>query len=57
MVITLPTDYKDTVSSQSPLSDLLKNTTTFSEVKNSLHAFNASLKDEMEIEEASNSAS
>ena len=47
--ITVPNDYKESVSSQSSLSVSSKNT----EVKNTLYGFNTSLKHEMETEVAS----
>ena len=53
LVITVQNDYKESVSSQSSLSVSSKNTTPFTEVTNSLHAFNISLKHEMETEVAS----
>ena len=44
LAITVPNDYTETFSSQSSLSDLSQKTTPFTEVKNSLHVSNASLK-------------
>ena len=55
-MITVPNDYKEPVSPQSPLSCLSQNTTLYTEVKNSLHGSNASLDVEMEVQEASSIA-
>ena len=55
-MITVPTDYKGTVSAQTSLSDLSQKATHFTEVKNSLHDSSASRNAEMEIQEASTSA-
>ena len=54
--VTVPNVLKETVSSQSSLSDLSQNTIPLTEVKNSLHGSNIPLHDEMEIQEASGSA-
>ena len=57
LVITVPNEFKETVGPQSSLSDLLQNTTPFTESKNSLLGSNVSLIDEMEIQGAFSSAS
>ena len=48
LVITLPKNYKETVSSGNSLSDLSQNTKAITENKNSWHGSDTSLNDEME---------
>ena len=56
LVIAVPNDFENIVSSENPLPDLSETTTPFTEVQNSLHASNATLNVKMEIEGASTSA-
>ena len=49
LMITVPNDNKELVSTQSSRSDFSRNITPFTEVKHSLHGSNASLKDELEV--------
>ena len=55
LVITVPSDYKQTVSGRILIPDLSQITTPFTEVKNQIHCYNTSLNDEKEIQEASGS--
>ena len=54
LMITVP-EHKETLSPESSLSDLSQKTTLFSDIRISLQGFNASLKGEMENQEASSS--
>ena len=56
LMITVPFDYKETVSPQSSLPDLSQHNTPFTEVMNSSHGWSASLNVEREIQGASGSA-
>ena len=56
LVITVPNHYNETVSPQSSLSELSRNTTPSLEVKNSLRGSSASPNDEMKIHEISSGA-
>ena len=56
LINTVPNEYKERVSPQGSVSDFSQNTAPFSEVKNSLKASNASLKDKMEFQGTSSSA-
>ena len=56
LIITVPNDYKGTALSESSLSHLLQNTTSFREVQNSLPGSNASQNGQMEFPDASRRA-
>ena len=53
LMITVPKDYKEPISSQSSPSDFSQNSTPFTKIKNRLHGSNASLNKEMTKQEAS----
>ena len=55
-MITVSDDYKEPVSPRSSLSDFPQKTAPFTEFKNCLHGYNASLNCEMEVHEASSSS-
>ena len=57
LAITVPNDFKDSVSLEKSLSDLTQNTTPSVAVENYLKGANALLKDEMETQEASDKPS
>ena len=57
MVITVPNDYKETVSLQSSLPNFYQNVIPFAEIRNSLDCFSISLSHEMGTQETSDSAS
>ena len=56
LVITRSTIHKESISPQSPFSDLSQKSTAFTEIKNSLHGSQTSLSDKMVTQEASASA-
>ena len=56
MVITVPIDFKETVSSQISLANLSHTITPSTEIKKSLYSPNASLNDGTENQEASSSS-
>ena len=51
----MPNDYEEPVLSRISLLVISQNTNPFTEVKTSLHGSNASVKDELEVLEASSS--
>ena len=55
-MLTVPKDYKKLDPPQSSPSDISQSTTSFTEVKNSLHGSKTSLNQDGEIQEASSSA-
>ena len=56
LIFTVPNDYKGTALSESSLSHLSQNTTSFREVQNSLPGSNASLNGQLEFPDASGRA-